>query len=258
MAQPVPQNHQGHQHPHPHPHPHPQQGPPQAIAPPQPPDPIVVAAIDAQFREVPLQVSNGTQVLCRPHSLETCKECDVDFASLNGITKMLQNQPELAVPPPANIVPPGRTQAVQKAKEEGNVCSFDMQLLVSISSLALLKNLYKQKKYPQAIQMYNMAANLASTRPPWEASQLLREELSIVICNRSAAHYAGSDFVSALVDADVVIQLKRPWSKGHFRKGKALLGLGKPEEAKEAISLGLQFEPDNQVRSTVARTMTGM
>lgn len=106
---------------------------------------------------------------------------------------------------------------------------------------------YKQKDWPKALQNYNMSANIALSRNPWEPSALVRDELAIVICNRSATYSAAGDFLSALVDAEVVINLKRPWSKGHFRKAKALLGLGKLEEARDAVMLGLQFEPDSAV-----------
>lgn len=96
-----------------------------------------------------------------------------------------------------------------------------------------------------------MSANIAASRNPWEPSALVRDEMAIVICNRSAAFAAAEDYVSALVDADVVIQLKRPWSKGHFRKAKALVGLQRYDEARDAVMLGLQFEPDSAVRRHV-------
>lgn len=92
-----------------------------------------------------------------------------------------------------------------------------------------------------------MAAQIAASRFPWEASALVRDELAVVICNRSAAYFAAGDLVGALCDADAVIQLKRPWSKGHFRKAKALLAMGLLDDAKEAAELGLQFEPDSKV-----------
>lgn len=88
-------------------------------------------------------------------------------------------------------------------------------------------------------------------RAPWEHQQTSREELSTMLSNRSAAYLEGGDFVSALTDAEAVIQIKRPWSKGHFRKAKALVALGRPKEAKEAIQLGLQFEPANTVSSSI-------
>ena len=95
--------------------------------------------------------------------------------------------------------------------------------------------------------MYNMAANVAASRLPWETNALMREELSMVLSNRSAAYAAAGDYISSLADANAVIQLKRPWSKGHFRKAKALKELRQLEEAREAIKLGLQFEPKNTV-----------
>lgn len=88
---------------------------------------------------------------------------------------------------------------------------------------------------------------ISSSRPPWESSNIAREELTLVVCNRSAAFYAAGDYLSSLIDAEVVISLKRPWSKGHYRKGRALLALGDLEGAMEAVTLGLQFEPNNQV-----------
>jgi tetratricopeptide (TPR) repeat protein len=75
----------------------------------------------------------------------------------------------------------------------------------------------------------------------------MREELSAVLSNRSAANCEAEDFIGALVDAEQVIQLKRNWTKGHFRKAKALLGMKRYEEARDAVELGLAFEPTNGV-----------
>ena len=110
----------------------------------------------------------------------------------------------------------------------------------------------------QAIQQYSMAVNIAVQRPPWEAQQLMREEVSMILSNRSAAFFEAGDYLSALVDAETVIQLKRPWSKGHFRKARALMKMERYAEAKEAIQLGLSFEPNNQVRCCQVVYVTGM
>lgn len=76
----------------------------------------------------------------------------------------------------------------------------------------------------------------------------MREELSTVISNRSAAYYESHDFIAALADAETVIQVRRNWSKGHFRKAKALLGMRKFKDAADAVKVGLSFEPTNAVR----------
>jgi len=206
-------------------------GPPQGAMPGPPQlDPLIQAALDEQFQPVALSVTKTAETtdiaVCAKHSLEVCQECGLSFSDLNLFAKLIAACNEIAIPPPPNVIHPNRSQAVQKTKEEGN-------------------GAYKQKNWTQALQYYNMSANLAASRNPWEPSALVRDEMAIVICNRSAAYHAAEDYISALVDADVVIQLKRPWSKGHFRKAKALMGLERYEEARDAVMLGLQFEPDS-------------
>lgn len=75
----------------------------------------------------------------------------------------------------------------------------------------------------------------------------MREELSTLLSNRAAAYIADKDYIGALTDAEVVTQIKRPWGKGHFRKARALVELGRYEDAKEAVLLGLAFEPTSTV-----------
>lgn len=99
-----------------------------------------------------------------------------------------------------------------------------------------------------AIQRYTMAANIAIQRPPWESQGLMREELSTCLSNRSAAYFEAGDYLSALVDSEVVIQLRKPWSKGYFRKAKSLMKMGQLIDAKEAVEAGLAHEPENSVR----------
>lgn len=75
--------------------------------------------------------------------------------------------------------------------------------------------------------------------------------MSVSLSNRSAAYMGLHDPTRALVDADLVISLRRNWPKGHLRRGRALLALAQPHEAKRAVVLGLSFEPENTV-STLA------
>lgn len=107
--------------------------------------------------------------------------------------------------------------------------------------------------HKEAVARYNMAAAIAIQRPPWEANGLMREELSIVLSNRSASYLETRDFISALADAETVIQLRRNWNKGHLRKAKALVGLGQFEEAADAVELGLSFEVGNEASNGLLR-----
>ena len=93
-----------------------QQPPPRA-------DPVMQAIIDADFKPVSLQFGEpeNNTVLCKSHAREVCSECKVDFSALNGLTKSLINRPDLAFPPPPQVVHPGRSVAITKTKDEGNV-----------------------------------------------------------------------------------------------------------------------------------------
>ncbi|KAH8111004.1 hypothetical protein DFH11DRAFT_1616495 [Phellopilus nigrolimitatus] len=186
------------------------------------------ALIEADYKPVNLKLGppNDAHAFCAVHGLETCQACGVDFSGMNALAKIFVANPHLVCPPPPQVVQPQRSQAVTKTKEDGNA-------------------LFKANKLKEAVSMYNMALSVASGRLLWEPNALMREELSTVLSNRSAAYFAAGDYMSALVDAELVIQIKRPWSKGHFRKSKALVGMGRLEEASDAIKLGLAFEPTN-------------
>ncbi|RDX48134.1 hypothetical protein OH76DRAFT_1329777, partial [Lentinus brumalis] len=166
--------------------------------------------------------------LCGKHKLEKCDDCGVDYRNLNRLSRILVANPNLRCPPPPQVVSQNLSTAINNTKEQGNT-------------------LFKGGMHLQALQQYTMAVNIAVQRPPWEAQQLMREEVSMILSNRSAAFYEAGDYLSALVDAETVIQLKRPWSKGHFRKARALMKLNRFADAKEAIQLGLSYEPNNQV-----------
>ncbi|CAE6402798.1 unnamed protein product [Rhizoctonia solani] len=220
----------GHSHDGPHAHSHspqPGQGPPQQLLNPDPIDPAMLADMDANFKSRPVKLvgpeGNTTcQVVCPEHSTDKCDECGVDYTDLNLLSRMLVQAPNLIVPPPPQVTDKNRSAHVSKFKDEGNAA-------------------YKAGKWAAAIQSYTMSANIAASRPNWEPHTLAREEISTVLSNRSAAHLSAGDYIPALVDADVVISLRKPWTKGHFRKAKALVALQHYEEAKDAIAELLDF-----------------
>ncbi|KAF2350094.1 RNA recognition motif domain [Trinorchestia longiramus] len=61
--------------------------------------------------------------------------------------------------------------------------------------------------------------------------------------NRSYCYEQLKQYDKALNDADKAIQLSPDWPKGHFRRGRALCGLGLLTEAEEAFSRVLQLDP---------------
>jgi translocation protein SEC72 len=179
-----------------------------------------MALSDANFQSVPLAIDPNSQLLSSPTH---------DMTIINALIRSLRSlPPQIPFPPPPNIVPPQRSLAVNKAKDDGNAA-------------------FKKKDMVEAIKMYTLAVDVAASRPLWEANQIAKDELSMVLANRSAAFAEVEDWIGALCDAEAVIKLKKPWSKGHYRKGKALTGLGRYKDAREAYELGMQFDPDNPV-----------
>lgn len=154
-----------------------------------------------------------------------------DLKHVNQLARILltASNPNVVFPPPPQAVPNERSVKVAQAKEAGNQA-------------------FKNKAYSDAIKLYTMSAEMAAGRPVFEANVYARDELALALCNRSAAYLGAGEHVNALVDAEAVIQLKKPWIKGHFRKGKALQAMSRLEEAREAFLLGLQFDPSAEVR----------
>jgi len=139
------------------------------------------------------------------------------------------------IPPPPNVrPPPQRAEQIKVMKEQGNVA-------------------FKAQNFTTAAQLYSRSADLALTRPPWEVAAVARDETAIALCNRSAAFAFLNQWSNALADAEVVVLLKRPWPKGHFRKAKALIGLERLEDARQALIDGLQFEPNDKELNNVLK-----
>ncbi len=98
------------------------------------PDPVMQAIIDASFVPVDIALSTPDNVAaqCEKHALEKCATCDVDFVSLNRLSRLLQMNPGLRCPPPPTLVSQKLSAAINNTKEEGNV-----RLLIS-STLAIV------------------------------------------------------------------------------------------------------------------------
>ena len=91
-----------------------------------PPDPVLQAVIDADFKPVNLKLGgpDNTLVLSGANSEEVDDENDLDFTRLNRLSKLLSTNPNLRCPPPPSVVSQKLSQVINSTKEEGNVCPF--------------------------------------------------------------------------------------------------------------------------------------
>ncbi|CAK3830187.1 related to translocation [Lecanosticta acicola] len=128
------------------------------------------------------------------------------------------------MPPPPAPVKPQRSAQITKLKESGNAS-------------------YKKGQFADAIKMYDLAIQMASTRPTWEASGLVREELSMLYNNRSQALMAQQNWAEAGVDAEISVEMKKMGNvKAWWRRGQCLREMGRLGEAVEWVRNGLDFE----------------
>ncbi|KAG4107925.1 heat shock protein STI-like protein [Neocallimastix lanati (nom. inval.)] len=91
---------------------------------------------------------------------------------------------------------------------------------------------FAEKKYEEAIDYFTQAINIDSSN-------------HVFFSNRSASYASLGNFQKALEDAEQTIKLKSDWPKGYSRKGAALFGLQRLDEAADAYNEGLKLDPNN-------------
>ena len=91
----------------------------------------------------------------------------------------------------------------------------------------------------------NAGASAAYTEALSMCAEEDKDTRRVLHSNRSNARLKAGDASGALKDAEVCLQLGPGWSKGFFRRGSALLALGRYAEAATAMEGALLGEPEN-------------
>lgn len=94
---------------------------------------------------------------------------------------------------------------------------------------------FSAKEYDKAIDLFTQAIALDSKN-------------HVLFSNRSAAHAGKRDWTKALQDAEQCVSINPSWSKGYARKGAALHGARKYDEAIVAYEAGLKLEDSPALR----------
>jgi translocation protein SEC72 len=179
------------------------------------------------FLSLPLQYNEKTKsVVCCHHLVPKCTTCGLDFQALNSTYRAFNALDTPAPPPPTKQPHPARSAQIAKLRDSGDSST-------------------KLHKYADAVRYYSLAIDMTLARPAWEAASVCRDETVMLLCSRSAARFAMKEYIESLGDAEAVVKLKSSWPKGHFRKCKALQAMGRLEEAKKAVELGLMSDPND-------------
>ncbi|KAK3366144.1 hypothetical protein B0T24DRAFT_638046 [Lasiosphaeria ovina] len=155
----------------------------------------------------------------------TLRTLEAELAALNALHRSLHSlEAPHVVPPPPVPVNPKRSANVTKLRESGNAE-------------------YRKQRYGEAIKFYTLGLQMALTRPAWEPSQLVREEVHQLYSNRAQAHMQMAGWAEGAVDAEASVEAKRQGNaKAWLRRGRCLVEMGRLEEARDWVGKGLEVE----------------
>jgi translocation protein SEC72 len=65
---------------------------------------------------------------------------------------------------------------------------------------------FKANNWGESLKQYSLALDMAASRPPWEPAALASDEMSVLLCNRSAAFLGAGLYAEAYADATACIE----------------------------------------------------
>jgi translocation protein SEC72 len=173
------------------------------------------------FTLLPLQIDPASKAISSPHS--TSRTLQEELTTLNLLHRSLLSLDTPAPPPPIPVAPK-RSANITKLRETGNTE-------------------FRKGKHPEAIKYYTLGLQMALTRPLWEPSGLVRDEVAGLYANRAQAHMALQAWPEGAVDAEASVEAKKIGNaKAWWRRGRCLVEMGRLEEAKEWVGRGLELE----------------
>ncbi|KAI1749692.1 tetratricopeptide repeat domain-containing protein [Xylaria castorea] len=174
------------------------------------------------FTLLPLQIDPQTKAVGTASSSRTLQ---TELAALNSLHRaLLSLEAPLQVPPPPVPVNPKRSAQITKLRDSGNAE-------------------HRKGRHAEAAKLYSLGLQMALGRPLWEPQGLVREEVAALYANRAQAHMALLDWPEAAADAEASVEAKRQGNaKAWWRRGKALLEMGRLEEAREWVRKALELE----------------
>ncbi|KAL2162887.1 hypothetical protein VTH06DRAFT_6723 [Thermothelomyces fergusii] len=180
------------------------------------------------FDFIPLQIDPKSKAISAAHT-PASRTLEAELAELNSLHRSLHSlEGPYIVPPPPMPVNPKRTANINKLRESGNAE-------------------YRKQRYGDAIKFYTLGLQMALTRPAWEPSQLVREEVHALYSNRAQAHMQLGNWPEAAGDAEASVEAKRQGNaKAWFRRGRCLVEMGRLAEAREWVARGLEFEGEEK------------
>lgn len=181
------------------------------------------------FTHIPLQMDPQTKAISSASPTASPKGLQEELDKLNALNRsLLKLDTPNSVPPPPVPVDPKHSAQIAKLRESGNAA-------------------FRKGDHENAVWIYTHAIEMALIRNAWEPAGLVREEASGLYANRAQAYMGMQSWAEGALDAESSTELKRAGNaKGWWRRGKCLLEMGRLEEARQAVTRGLEFEGGEQ------------
>jgi translocation protein SEC72 len=187
------------------------------------------------FTLLPLHIDPQTKAVSCPSmdSIQIEEELHQLNATHTALIKLGADAPN-GVPPPPLPLNPKRSAMIQKMREQGNAAL----------SRRNAGGAPPQEHIKESLKCYSYAIEMAIGRPPWEPVQIVRDELSILMSNRSQSFIGLQAWPEAAIDAETSIECKPAPGQGKawWRRGRSLLEMGRFEEALEWVTRALEVE----------------
>ena len=175
------------------------------------------------FDFIPLTIDPQTKAIS---GSSQSRALTAELDQLNNLSRALITLVEnpMGVPTPPIPVNPKRSAGVTKLRDSANAE-------------------FRKGKYEEALKLYTMGLQMALARPPWERSQVVRDEVSALFANRAQTHMALRRWAEGGVDAQASVEAKKVGNtKAWWRRGKCLFEMGRLGEAREWVGRGLELE----------------
>jgi translocation protein SEC72 len=185
------------------------------------------------YNHLPIHVDPATKQISASTSDKSLLNAIALVNDIYTQSKTLENAN--GVPPPPMPVNPKRSAQIQKLRESATQAS-------------------KKGSHAEAVRLLSFAIDMASARPDWEPVGLKRDELAGCYLSRALAYAELREWVDALRDAKCSTECKKGPTvtpqgqriygnpKAFTVGGKALLEMGRTEEAVEWLENGVQTE----------------
>ena len=188
--------------------------------------------MDDTFTLLPITLNETTKAVDLTNTATTSSILDLStsLTTLNTLHRNLLTTAH-ACPPPPIPIHPQRSSQITKLRESGNAA-------------------FRKSQYLDATKMYTYALEMALARPPWEPSQLVRDESAPIYANRSQAHVAMRNWPEALADAEASVFCKpKDNVKAWYRRALCLKEMGMLEESRDVLEMAVDWAaegPDMQ------------